>query len=617
MVEAMVVYETGKQVAKGLVTGSVNTGMRVQDFLSTQMNRTFPGSTQIVPVGNEYPQLPSGVPQRLEQDIHILFDSAKKLGDTASFEVLRGITEQISSDFYQILIVGHFSAGKSRLLNELIGRSLLPENAIPTTKTLTWLLYGEEERAFCQKNDDSLTPIDISALTTVDKDELNLFAFLPAEILRTGIALIDSAGLGDPENPDAVAMTEAAVKNADAVVLVIDAQYGQTQSQQDFINALKAAGKTEHLLVVINKMDRIDENERKDVVSVITKMFQGLGATPTFFPLSCKEKTICDNGFERFRGKLIEFMQNDLHNAHLSTIKGRLQALSADLLETCRKRQEFSAMSEQKRTAMKQENDAELQKKRAEIERMISRNRNAIAQFGEGVKINWKQQYIQIKDTIEQWINKAVDINQLSSMQQLQGEIEIKTNQFLTAEFTRGKEEVAKTISEELSQITVPVQELPLLGLRLKQRGWINALPQQTGSAIALVSLFTKGIGFFSLLGSIPAVFMVVLLSPVFDKLFGVFKGIAQGINLQSQKKQALKAFEENYLPEVDNVVKQKINEFTYALQNNMEQTMRELLNCYAGTQQKELDHISAAAANDYNATEVEQTLHILQGANV
>jgi small GTP-binding protein len=614
MVDAMIVYETGKQVARGLANGvktGVNTGMRVQNFLAAQMDRTFPGGTQTVPVGNEYPQLPSGVPQRLEQDIHILFDSAKKLGDTESFAALRDISEQISSDFYQILVVGHYSAGKSRLLNELTGRSLLPENAIPTTKTLTWLLYGDEERAFCQKNDDTLTSIPLSALTTVDKSELNLFAFLSADILRSGIALIDSAGLGDPANPDAMEMTKAAVKNADAVVLVIDAQFGPARSQQEFINALKAVGKAEHLLVVINKMDLIDENDRKGVVSDITKMFQNLGVTPAFLPLSCKEKTICDNGFERFRSKLIEFMQNDLHNAHLSTIKGRLQALSADLLETCRKRQEFSVMSEQKREGMKQKNDAELQKKRNEIERMINHNRNAITQFGESVKINWKQQYHQIKDTIEHWINKAVDHEQLSNIQQLQGDIEIKTNQFLAAEFTRGKEEISKTISEELSQITVPVQELPLVELRLKQRGWIKALPPQTGSAIALVSLFTKGIGFFSLLGSIPAVFMVVVLSPVFNKVFGVLQGIAQNINLQSQKKQALAAFDDTWLPEIDTVVKQKINEFTNALQNNMEQTMRELLNCYAGTQQKEIDQINAIAANDCNAAEVEQTLNI------
>ncbi|HEY8742101.1 MAG TPA: dynamin family protein, partial [Chloroflexota bacterium] len=47
-------------------------------------------------------------------------------------------------DLFLLVVVGEFNAGKSALINALLGGQVLPEGATPTTDTVNVLRYGEE-----------------------------------------------------------------------------------------------------------------------------------------------------------------------------------------------------------------------------------------------------------------------------------------------------------------------------------------------------------------------------------------------------------------------------------------------------------------------------------------
>ncbi|GAK02462.1 hypothetical protein JCM19037_697 [Geomicrobium sp. JCM 19037] len=47
---------------------------------------------------------------------------------------------------YSVAICGHFSAGKSTLINQLLGAALLPSSPIPTTANIMTILGGPTAR---------------------------------------------------------------------------------------------------------------------------------------------------------------------------------------------------------------------------------------------------------------------------------------------------------------------------------------------------------------------------------------------------------------------------------------------------------------------------------------
>jgi GTP-binding protein EngB required for normal cell division len=48
-------------------------------------------------------------------------------------------------ELFLLVVVGEFNAGKSAIINALLGKSLLQEGVTPTTTHITLLHYGEEE----------------------------------------------------------------------------------------------------------------------------------------------------------------------------------------------------------------------------------------------------------------------------------------------------------------------------------------------------------------------------------------------------------------------------------------------------------------------------------------
>src|SRR5919198_1878891 len=55
-------------------------------------------------------------------------------------DAARGLDE-----LFLLVVVGEFNAGKSALLNELLGTRLLPEGVTPTTAAITLVRRGERE----------------------------------------------------------------------------------------------------------------------------------------------------------------------------------------------------------------------------------------------------------------------------------------------------------------------------------------------------------------------------------------------------------------------------------------------------------------------------------------
>lgn len=99
--------------------------------------------------------------------------------------------------------MGCYSAGKSCLINNLLGRELLPHGTTETTTVLTYLRYAEEEKACLHKIDGSTQEISLAEVGSVDQrrenwnpDELDyLEVFVNSPLLQSGMILMDTPGI--------------------------------------------------------------------------------------------------------------------------------------------------------------------------------------------------------------------------------------------------------------------------------------------------------------------------------------------------------------------------------------------------------------------------------------
>ncbi|MCD8107332.1 MAG: dynamin family protein [Oscillospiraceae bacterium] len=201
-------------------------------------------------------------------------------------------------NFY-LSAIGDFSSGKSTLINTLIGQKLLKVAFAATTAVPTYIYRGSGDqvavRAKCDNgecyeitSDDGVRDFeeefgvrlpeeldDRISLLTADKDlsprirEVDIE--LPDGSLSGGLCIIDTPGV----NPgaDYTGAHAEITKNilnevADAIIVLFPADQAYTQSFDEFLKA-NAEYFIKDAIFVVTMMDRVDEEERDEVIQFV------------------------------------------------------------------------------------------------------------------------------------------------------------------------------------------------------------------------------------------------------------------------------------------------------------------------------------------------------------
>ena len=102
-----------------------------------------------------------------------------------------------------VAFLGQFSAGKSSLINNLIGKDVLPHKTKVTTPLLTYIRYDEKEKAVIHWLDGNIENISIDEVDNIvqDNDEFDftklsyLEIYVNSDLLKSGLILLDTPGL--------------------------------------------------------------------------------------------------------------------------------------------------------------------------------------------------------------------------------------------------------------------------------------------------------------------------------------------------------------------------------------------------------------------------------------
>jgi hypothetical protein len=167
-----------------------------------------------------------------------------------------------------VLVVGEFNKGKSSLVNALLNARVCATDADVATAVPTMVRFGEQLTAATGGADDEqrapVHPTDIEALETSDDrsgtagDTVEVR--VPREILRTGLVLVDTPGVGGGLASAHAGRTLRALAGADAVVFVTDASQEITAAELELLT--KIAGLCSRLVFALTKTDGYSEWRR-------------------------------------------------------------------------------------------------------------------------------------------------------------------------------------------------------------------------------------------------------------------------------------------------------------------------------------------------------------------
>ena len=170
-------------------------------------------------------------------------------------------------ELFLVVVVGEFNAGKSALVNALLGEKVLLEGATPTTSRVTLVKWGEQ-----------------AGQHAVDEN----FA-----IYTYPLPLLKELNIVDTPGTNAVIrhherLTDEFVPRSDLVLFTTSADHPLTESERQFLERILAWGKK--IVFVLNKADIIEnESSLEEVRSFVLKHATIiLGDTPEFFPVSAR-----------------------------------------------------------------------------------------------------------------------------------------------------------------------------------------------------------------------------------------------------------------------------------------------------------------------------------------
>jgi len=170
-------------------------------------------------------------------------------------------------DPFLLVVVGEFNAGKSAVVNALLGERLLEEGVTPTTSRVALLKHGaERSRAPAGGGYEEIT--------------------LPVEILRE-MNVVDTPGTNAVLRGHE-ALTRDFVPRSDLVLFVTSADRPFTESERAFLEAIRAWGKK--VVVAVNKVDILEKaSDIRTVVEFVRdKMRELLDLRPEIFAVSAR-----------------------------------------------------------------------------------------------------------------------------------------------------------------------------------------------------------------------------------------------------------------------------------------------------------------------------------------
>jgi len=177
---------------------------------------------------------------------------------------LKKLQEKKQNSKFEIAFCGHFSAGKSTILNEFLGAEILPTSPIPTSANIIEISNGDMGLTVKTKNEQEKSwfgkiPWEQVRQWGMDGNEFSRITItVPLSYLSTHSCILDTPGV-DSTDDSHEALTVEQLFTTDVVVYVMDYNHVQSEVNLYFLKQLSSQNKS--IYVIINQIDKHDEGE--------------------------------------------------------------------------------------------------------------------------------------------------------------------------------------------------------------------------------------------------------------------------------------------------------------------------------------------------------------------
>mgnify|MGYP000380340115 CR=1 FL=1 len=291
----------------------------------------------------------SAARQQVTGALEALSRLASECGVNQARLVASDALHRLSENRFNLVVFGEFKRGKSTFLNSLLGRDVLPTAVIPLTSIVTIVQYGEQEQALVRffSGEEATVPLEeIEDYITERANPENrkgvarVEVFLPAPLLRDGVRLVDTPGVGSVYEHNTQVAQEF-LPHADAAVFLVAADPPISKTEREFLRLVRDYAVK--LFVVQNKIDNLTDEELNQSLQFTRAVIaQELGGDSVrIYPLSARqalmaklrgdEKMLEESGLPDFESDLDDFLTRERGSvALLSAINTAL--LTADAI---------------------------------------------------------------------------------------------------------------------------------------------------------------------------------------------------------------------------------------------------------------------------------------------
>ncbi len=193
-----------------------------------------------------------------------LYNRLIELEDEEQAQKTLDLLEKLQSEEFLVGFAGHFSAGKSTMINTVLEEEILPSSPIPTSANLVKVKKGKGYARVYFTEEDPVEyeePYDLDTIKSYCKegDAIRAIELSKSDsLLPSGVSVMDTPGIDSSNDADKI-MTESALHLVDVLFYVMDYNHVQSEVNLAFLSEMQKRGKP--LYIVINQIDKHQEEE--------------------------------------------------------------------------------------------------------------------------------------------------------------------------------------------------------------------------------------------------------------------------------------------------------------------------------------------------------------------
>lgn len=237
---------------------------------------------------------------KLQQTITTTLSVLQSLNLTSAYKRMTDDAARLADERFNLVIIGEFSRGKSTFINALLGRSILPASANPTTNIISKIVYGKQPKYVLFYKDGKQQEISKEAFDLIKaqtEDKPDKFSLLkdfvgklkheeshvdfgnidhaeisyPLSFCENQVDVVDTPGTNDL-NVGRIEITYRYLRQAEAAILVLSATQPLTRTEKEFLVEQVVGNNIKDIFIVINYKDEVIGQEERIVKHVLDNL---------------------------------------------------------------------------------------------------------------------------------------------------------------------------------------------------------------------------------------------------------------------------------------------------------------------------------------------------------